>query len=48
MPITAMVKEAVGTAIGFARDPASAAAEPVKVVFEPSLVVRESTAPPGA
>ena len=48
MPITAMVKEAVGTAIGFARAPASAAAEPVKVVFEPSLVVRESTAPPGA
>jgi DNA-binding LacI/PurR family transcriptional regulator len=43
-----MVREAVGTAIGIARDPASAPAEPVKVVFEPTLVVRESTAPPGA
>jgi DNA-binding LacI/PurR family transcriptional regulator len=48
MPIRAMVREAVGTAIGIARDPASAAKEPLKVVFEPTLVVRESTAPPGA
>jgi len=38
----------IRAAIGFARDPASAVAEPVKVVFEPSLVVRESTAPPRA
>jgi DNA-binding LacI/PurR family transcriptional regulator len=48
MPITEMVRQAVGTAIGIARDPASAPPEPVKVVFEPTLVVRESTAPPGA
>jgi DNA-binding LacI/PurR family transcriptional regulator len=48
MPITEMVREAVGTAIRIARDPASAPAEPVKVVFEPTLVVRESTAPPSA
>jgi DNA-binding LacI/PurR family transcriptional regulator len=46
MPIAEMVREAVGTAIERARDPASGAGDPAKVVFEPSLVVRESTAPP--
>ena len=46
MPITAMVREAVGTAIELAKDPGSAPDEPAKVVFEPTLVVRESTAPP--
>jgi DNA-binding LacI/PurR family transcriptional regulator len=46
MPIAEMVREAVGTAIDLARDPSSAPEAPEKVVFEPTLVVRESTAPP--
>ena len=46
MPIAEMVREAVGTAIELARDPGAPPAEPAKVVFEPTLVVRESTAPP--
>lgn len=46
MPIAEMVQVAVRTAIGLARDPSAATDAPVKVVFEPSLVVRESTAPP--
>ncbi len=44
MPIAAMVREAVGTAIRLAREPVSPPAAPTKVVFEPTLVVRESTA----
>jgi DNA-binding LacI/PurR family transcriptional regulator len=48
MPIEAMVREAVGTAIDLARNPGAAEAQPTKVVFEPTLVVRESTAAPRA
>lgn len=48
MPITRMVKEAVGTAIDLAKDPARGRVEPRKVVFEPDLVIRESTAAPRA
>jgi DNA-binding LacI/PurR family transcriptional regulator len=45
MPLTAMVKEAVGIAIDLARDPKASRA-PRRIVFEPDLVVRQSTAPP--
>ena len=49
MPIAEMVREAVGTARsaspGIRRAPPPSR---VKVVFEPTLVVRESTAPPSA
>jgi DNA-binding LacI/PurR family transcriptional regulator len=47
MPTAAMVREAVGTAIALARA-GGTRPEPAKVVFEPVLVVRESTAPPHA
>jgi DNA-binding LacI/PurR family transcriptional regulator len=45
MPIAEMVRHAVALAIELAREP-SAQREPVKRLFEPSLVVRQSTAPP--
>ena len=47
MPTTAMVRWAVGEAIDLARDP-DAARTPRKLLFEPPLIVRESTAPPYA
>jgi len=46
MPIAAMVREAVGTAVTLARDPVRPRPEPTKIVFEPTLIVRESTGPP--
>jgi len=45
MPITEIVGEGVKLAIELARD-ATASREPRVTVFEPSMVVRESTAPP--
>jgi DNA-binding LacI/PurR family transcriptional regulator len=45
MPIGEIVRESVELAIGLARDP-SASREPRVMRFEPSLVVRQSTAPP--
>jgi DNA-binding LacI/PurR family transcriptional regulator len=45
MPTAEMVRHAVAMAIDLARDP-DASRAPVKVLFEPSLVVRQSTAPP--
>jgi hypothetical protein len=48
MPIAAMVREAVGTAVALARDPVRPRPEPTKVVFEPTLIVRESTGRPPA
>ena len=45
MPITEIVKHAVARAVKLARDPESVR-EPRLVVFEPSLIVRDSTAPP--
>jgi len=47
MPISEMVRHAVGQAIELARDPEASRA-PSKRLFEPPLVVRESTAPPHA
>ena len=48
MPMAEMVREAVGTAIALAREAGAGRPEPAKTVFEPELVVRESTAaPPG-
>jgi DNA-binding LacI/PurR family transcriptional regulator len=47
MPIAEMVNEGVELAIQLAREP-SASREPRIKVFEPSLVVRQSTAPPAA
>jgi len=48
MPIAEMVREAVGTAIELARNSGVPRPEPTKVVFEPRLVVRHSTAAPRA
>jgi DNA-binding LacI/PurR family transcriptional regulator len=45
MPTTEMVRFALAAAIGLAGDP-DAERTPRKQLFEPSLVVRESTAPP--
>jgi len=45
MPVAEMVNEAVRLAIDLARDP-TASREPRIKVFEPCLVVRDSTAPP--
>jgi DNA-binding LacI/PurR family transcriptional regulator len=45
MPIAEIVGESVELAITLARDP-SASREPRRTVFEPTLVVRQSTAPP--
>lgn len=45
MPIAEMVKEALAIAIDLTRDPAASRA-PRKIVFEPKLVVRASTASP--
>jgi len=46
MPMTDMVREAVVTAIALARESGTGRPRPEKTVFEPELVVRESTAPP--
>jgi DNA-binding LacI/PurR family transcriptional regulator len=45
MPIAEMVREALAIAIELTRDPEASRA-PRKIVFEPQLVVRASTAPP--
>ncbi len=45
MPIAEIIRHAVDRAIGLARDP-SARRDPTVDVFAPSLIVRESTAPP--
>jgi len=45
MPTTEIIAEAVRIAIDLARDPA-ASREPSITVFEPTLIVRKSTAPP--
>ena len=45
MPITEIVGEGVRQAIEFARDP-SCPREANVTLFEPTLVVRQSTAPP--
>jgi DNA-binding LacI/PurR family transcriptional regulator len=45
MPIAEMVGEAVRVAIDLSRDPA-ASRDPRRFVFEPELMVRQSTAPP--
>jgi len=45
MPITAIVGHAVNRAVALARDP-EAGREPSLEVFAPSLIVRDSTAPP--
>lgn len=47
MPIAEIVAEGVKLAVGLARD-ATASREPRVTVFEPSLIVRQSTAPPPA
>jgi DNA-binding LacI/PurR family transcriptional regulator len=47
MPITEMVREGVRQAIGYAHDP-MAAREALVQSFDPTLVVRESTAPPAS
>jgi DNA-binding LacI/PurR family transcriptional regulator len=45
MPTTEMVTEAVRLAVGLARDPGASRA-PSRICFEPTLVVRDSTAAP--
>jgi DNA-binding LacI/PurR family transcriptional regulator len=45
MPITAMVEHAVQLAIGMARDPEQSR-RPKLQIFAPTLIVRDSTAPP--
>ena len=45
MPITEMVREGVRQAVGYAQDP-TAPREARIQSFDPTLVVRESTAPP--
>ena len=45
MPIAEIVGESVELAIALARDP-EASREPRRTVFDPTLVVRQSTAPP--
>jgi DNA-binding LacI/PurR family transcriptional regulator len=47
MPISEIVSHAVGHAIALARDPAAVRA-PSLEVFKPTLIVRDSTAPPAA
>ena len=47
MPIVEIVRESVKLAIELARNP-TASREPLRRVFEPSLIVRQSTAPPPA
>ena len=47
MPISEIVAEGVKLVIGLAKD-LSASREPAVTVFEPSLIVRQSTAPPQA
>ena len=47
MPISEIVSHAVGHAIALARDPA-AVRTPSLEVFKPTLIVRDSTAPPAA
>jgi DNA-binding LacI/PurR family transcriptional regulator len=46
MPITEMVRAAVAIAIDLAKDP-SASRAPRRLVFEPGLVIRQSTGAPG-
>jgi DNA-binding LacI/PurR family transcriptional regulator len=46
MPITEIVGHAVARAVALARDP-TAVHEPSLDLFEPALITRESTAPPG-
>ena len=46
MPTTQIVAEGVRIAVELAQDP-SASREPSVISFEPTLIVRESTAPPG-
>jgi DNA-binding LacI/PurR family transcriptional regulator len=43
MPITEIVRHAISRAVALARDP-SAVREPSLDVFEPSLIIRDSTA----
>jgi DNA-binding LacI/PurR family transcriptional regulator len=45
MPIVEIVRESVKLGIELARNP-TASREPRRRVFEPSLIVRDSTAPP--
>ena len=45
MPIAEIVRESVELAIALARDP-TASREPRVIVYEPTLVIRQSTAPP--
>jgi DNA-binding LacI/PurR family transcriptional regulator len=47
MPISEIVSHAVGHAIALARDP-GAVRTPSLEVFKPTLIVRDSTAPPAA
>ena len=47
MPIAEIVRESVELAIGLARDPTASRAPRVRV-YEPTLVIRQSTAPPPA
>jgi len=47
MPIAEIVGEGVELAIELGRDP-SASREPRRKVFEPTLIVRQSTASPAA
>jgi len=47
MPIAEIVRESVELAIALARDPAASRAPRVRV-YEPTLVIRQSTAPPAA
>jgi len=47
MPIADIVRESVELAITLARDPAASRAPRVRV-YEPTLVIRQSTAPPRA
>ncbi|GIH07008.1 DNA-binding transcriptional regulator CytR [Rhizocola hellebori] len=46
MPISEIVGHAVAHAVALARDSVGAARQPTLEVFEPSLIVRDSTAPP--
>ena len=47
MPIVEIVRESLELAIALARDP-GASREPRIRVYEPTLVIRQSTAPPPA
>jgi DNA-binding LacI/PurR family transcriptional regulator len=48
MPINEIVNYAVARAVGLARDAADADREPSLKVFGPTLIIRDSTAPPSA